>query len=158
MPDLLTHLLIGLILAELFNVKKKSLIILGAIAPDILSKISLLYFYLVIEAPISFNLFHTPFMILLISILIAPLFRYDKFKTIILINIGAISHFLFDLTMKHFTVVGTRLFYPITNANYTFNLIWPEKSFYILIGSLLIYIFIRIIKGNIPNRFKFWVK
>ncbi len=149
MPDLMTHLIIGLILAELFSIRKKSLILLGAIAPDILSKIPLIFFYLGISLPISFIPFHTPFMWFLLSILIAPLFRYDKLKTILLINIGSMSHFLFDLTMKHFTVVGSRLFFPFSNINYTLNWIWPEQSIYILIGSLILYLIIRYVKKSI---------
>jgi len=148
MPDLLSHLIIGLILAELFNIRKKSLVVLGAIAPDIIAKIPLLYFYLGVNPPVSFTPFHTPFMWLLLSILIAPLFKHDKLKTIIFINIGTMSHFLSDLTIKHFTDVGTRFFYPITNANYSFNLIWPEQSFYILFISLIVYLLIIIIKKN----------
>ena len=151
MPDLMSHLLIGLILAEVFNIRKKSLVVLGAIAPDLLSKFHLLYLHLGLQSPISFNLFHTPFIVFLISILIAPLFKYNKLKIILFFNIGAMSHFLSDLAMKHFTVIGTRLFFPFSNSNYTLNLIWPEQSIYILIVSLIIYIIIKFVKKNIKN-------
>ena len=43
MPDLMSHLLIGLIIAELFNVKKKSLVLLGTLVPDLLPKINMIY-------------------------------------------------------------------------------------------------------------------
>jgi len=148
MPDWLSHLLIGLILADLFNIKKKSLVVLGALAPDFLSKIFLIYLHLGLQTPISFGIFHTPFLMLLVSVLIAPLFRYDKLKIILYFNLGAVSHFLSDMTMKHFTGQGTRIFYPITSQNYTFNLIWPEQSIYILIASLAVYLSIKIIKKN----------
>ena len=127
MPDWMSHLLIGLILAELFNIRKKSLVVLGALAPDVVAKLQLIYFYFPIPPLVSFVAFHTPIMWLLLSILIAPLFRHNKFKTILFINIGATSHFLSDLTMRHFTVVGTRLFYPFTGDNFPINLIWPEQ-------------------------------
>lgn len=146
MPDWMSHLIIGLILAEAFNIRKKSLVVLGALAPDILSKMQLIYFYLGISPPISFISFHTPLMWFLLSILIAPLFKYDRLKTILLINIGALSHFLSDLTIKHFAVIGTRLFFPFSNSNYTLNLIWPEQSVYILIASLVIYLIVRVVK------------
>jgi len=149
MPDLMSHLLIGLILAEVFNIKKKSLVVLGALAPDILSKIPVLYFYLGTSPPFSFISFHTPIMWLLLSILIAPLFKYDKLKTILFINIGTMSHFLSDLTIKHFAIIGTRLFFPFSSKNYTLNLIWPEQSVYILIASLVVYFVIRYVKRNI---------
>jgi len=125
----MSHLIIGLILAEVFNIKKKSLVVLGTLLPDILSKMHLLYFYLSIPPLVSFVSFHTPFMIFIISIIIAPFFMHDKYKTILFINLGAASHFLTDLTMKHFTtIVGTRLFYPLTTKNFTLNLLWPENA------------------------------
>jgi len=148
MPDWLSHLLIGLILADLFNIKKKSLVVLGALAPDFLSKIFLIYLHLGMQNPISFGIFHTPFMMFLVSVLIAPLFRYDKLKIIVYFNLGSVSHFLSDLTMKHFTTQGTRLFYPISGNNYTLGWIWPEQSIYILIASLAVYLSIRIVRKN----------
>ena len=120
--------------------------------PDILSKFFLIYVYFNIPPIISFVPFHTPVVMFLFSILITPLFRYNKIKIILFFNLGAMSHFLFDLTMKHFTHVGTRLFFPFTTKNYTLNLIWPDSSIYVLIVSLFVYISIRILKKNI--RFK----
>ena len=146
MPDLMSHLLIALILAEIFNIKKKTLVILGALLPDLLSKWFLIYVHFGIAPSISFVPFHTPIMVFLISLLIAPLFRYNQLKVIGFINLGASSEFLSDLTMKHFTVVGSRLFFPFSMSNYTFNLIWPEQSIYILIGSFVAYLLIRFIK------------
>ena len=152
MPDWMSHLIIGLILADLFNIRKKSLVILGALTPDLLAKSYLIYLHLGMHSPFSLTLLHAPFMIFLLSILIAPLFKYDKLKTILFFNIGAMSHFLADLTMKHFTVQGTRLFYPFTSKNFTLNLIWPEQSIYILIVSLFIYFIIKFVKKNT----KYW--
>ncbi|MBS3101584.1 metal-dependent hydrolase [Candidatus Woesearchaeota archaeon] len=146
MPDLMSHLIIGLILAELFNVKKKSIVILGALTPDLLSKMNLVYLYLKIPALVSFVSFHTPFMSLLLSILITQLFNYDKTKIVLYFNLGSMSHYLSDLSIRHFTEVGTRLFFPFTNKNYTLNLVWPNHSIYILIGSLIVYFIIILIK------------
>ena|SRR3989338_11581264 len=145
MPDWMSHLIIGLILAELFNVRKKSLVVLGAFMPDLIAKLDLVLFYFNIKTFASFSYFHTPLMCFLISILIAPLFRYDRLKTIILVNIGLISHFLSDLTMKHFAG-GTLLFFPFIKGAYTLHWIWPEQSFYVLIASLFIYILIKAVK------------
>jgi len=78
MPDWMSHLIIGLILAELFNVRKKSLVVLGAFMPDLIAKLDLVLFYFNIKTFASFSYFHTPLMCFLISILIAPLFRYDR--------------------------------------------------------------------------------
>jgi len=145
MPDLMGHLLIGLIIAELFSVKKKSLVLLGAIMPDILSKMYIPFFYLGLPPFISFDILHTPAMGFLISILIAPLFRYERIKTLILVNAGLASHFIFDLTMKHFTA-GQYLLFPFSMKFYTLNWIWPEQSTYILAASLLAYISIILFK------------
>lgn len=142
MPDLMSHLIIGLILAELLSIRKKSLVILGALMPDVLSKLFLVYVYFNIPPVVSFVPFHTPFMMLLLSILIAPLFNHNKIKTLLFINLGSISHFLSDMTMKHFGVIGSRLLFPFSLENYTLNLIWPNNSFYILMLTLLIYLVI----------------
>ena len=148
MPDLLSHLIIALILAELFNIKKKSLVVMGALATDVLSKFFLIYVYFNLPTIISFVPFHTPFVMLLLSILIAPLFKYNKIKTVLLFNLGSMSEFLSDLTMKHFGVLGTRLLYPFSTENYTLNLIWPNDSFYILIGTAFVYLAIIFLKKS----------
>lgn len=139
-PDLLGHLFIGLILAELFNARKKSLIVLGALAPDLLSKLDLIYFYFDIPKVIQFSSFHTPMMMLLVSILIAPLFRYSGIKTIIGFNIGSMSHFLLDLVNRHFSRSGTRFLFPFSLHNYTLNLIWSDDTIFVLGAVILIYV------------------
>ena len=146
MPDLMSHLIIALLLAEIFNIKKKSIVILGALTPDLLSKMNLIYLYFKIPALVSFVSFHTPFMSLLLSMLIAPLFNYDKAKIILYFNLGSVSHYLSDLTIKHFTEVGTRLFFPFVNKNYTLNLVWPNHSIYILVGSIIVYLIVILAK------------
>ena len=153
MPDLMSHLLIGLILAELFNIKKKSIVVLGALTPDLLAKIHLIYFYLGINPSILFTSFHTPLMLFLVSLLLAPLFMYDSLKFIISFNIGSMSEILSDLTMKHFTVSGSRLFFPFSMKNFTLNLIWPEQSFYILAVCILIYLAIKFLKKYYKLKF-----
>lgn len=152
MPDLLSHLLIGLILAEIFNIKKKSLVVLGAILPDLLSKLHLIYLYFWIPLQISFISFHTPFMIFMLSLLISPLFMHNQLKTVLFINLGSMSHFLSDLMIKHFTVSGTRMLFPFSNQNYTLNLIWPEQSIYVLVLCSLIYALIKLAKKDTAFR------
>lgn len=149
MPDLMSHLLIALIIAELFGIRKKSLVVFGAMAPDLLGKFHLIYFYLKLPPIISFISFHTPVICFLVSILIAPLFNHNRFKTVLFFNIGAMTEFLSDLTMKHFTVQGTRLFFPFSKVNYSLGIIWPEDSIFILIGCSLIYLIIKVFKKDI---------
>lgn len=145
MPDWMSHLLIGLIVAELFNVRKKSLVLLGALLPDLISKFFLLFFYFGILANLSLESFHTPLMCFLLVIITAPLFKYDRAKTVFLINVGLATHFLSDLTMRHFTS-GMRLFFPFSMSVYRIDLIWPEQSIYFLIFSLIVYILIKLVK------------
>lgn len=142
----MTHLLIALILAELFNMKKKSLVVLGALIPDILGKFQLILFYLGIPQFLFFGSFHTPLMSILVGILVAPLFFYDNFKTIVFINIGVISHFVADVALRHFNDTGMMLLFPFSMKNYSLNLIWPEQSLYVLFVTFGIYAIIKIIK------------
>ncbi|MEA2037926.1 MAG: metal-dependent hydrolase [Nanoarchaeota archaeon] len=146
MPDWMSHILIGLIIVDIFNIRKKSLVLLGALLPDLIAKFFLLFFYLGLSIKgISVGSFHTPVMCFLLSILIAPLFKYNRLKTIFILNIGLLTHFLSDITMRHFTS-GTRLFFPFSMQSYRIDLLWPEQSIYVLFLSFIIYIFIRIIK------------
>lgn len=155
MPDLMSHVLIALIIGELFNVRKKSLIVMGAIAPDVLSKLDLLYFHFGIPKVITFSSFHTPFMCFLLSLFISAFFVYPKLKTVILFNIGAISEFSSDFFVKHFSTAGQRIFYPLSLHNYAYGLFWSDDSLYILIGLLLIYASIKFIKRNSKKEIKY---
>ncbi len=140
MPDWFTHVLIGLIIAEVFNVRKKSLILIGAIIPDILPKLVLLRLFTPIPevSYAAFKAFHTPFVIFLAILLIAPLFRYDYKKVVALISIGALSHLLADAALRHFAG-GVRLLYPLSMTKYSFGLFWPNESFIIMVPLFAIY-------------------
>ena len=144
----MSHLIIALILAEILNIKKKSIVVLGALAPDLIAKIHLIYFYLGIKPIILFTSFHTPLMCFLLSLVMAPWFRYNFLKFVISFNVGSLSQFLSDLTMKHFTVSGTRFLFPFSMNNYTLNLIWPNHSFYILAVSLVVYLAIKFLRRS----------
>lgn len=147
MPDWLSHLVVGLIIAELFNVRKKSLVLLGALLPDVLTKLSLAFFYMDAAKNFTLSSFHTPVMCFLIAIAITPLFKYNRLKVFYLVSIGVISHFLADLTLKHLTG-GMRLFFPFSSNTYILNWMWPEQSFYFILVSLAVYLFILIYKNS----------
>ena len=153
----MSHLLIALILAEVFNIKKKSIVVLGALTPDLIAKIHLIYFYLGIKPIVLFSSFHTPIMPFLISLLIAPLFMYNPIRFIIRFiisfNIDSMSEILSDLTIKHFAASGQRLLFPFSMKNYSLNLMWPEKSFYILAVSLAIYLMVILLKKRCNMHF-----
>lgn len=150
MPDLLTHLIIGLVLIEIFNVRKMSLVLLGTIMPDLLLKLVLLRLFIRIPN-INYGVlsaFHTPFVLFLVSLLIAPLFRYDYKKVVLWLNLGALSHFLADATLKHLSETGVRLFYPLSYNTYTLSLIWPNHSYLLMMFFLLVYIAIFLFKSQ----------
>ena len=147
MPDWLTHVVIALFFAELFRIEKKSLVVLGALLPDFLSKLHLIFFYLGISEYLTFSLLHTPMMVFLVILLIAPLFRYSQKKVVLWLGLGAVTHFVFDVTMRHFEA-GMHLFYPFTFTMYSLNWIWPNDSFYLMGGSLLAYFLLLLYRNN----------
>lgn len=149
MPDWLTHLVLGLVLTELFSVQKKSLVLLGAILPDILSKLVLLQFFVpILDLNLKFlRAFHVPFVLFLLTLIAAPVFKYDYRKVIFWLNLGILSHFLSDLMLRHLSPTsGMMLFYPFSSAGFSLNLVWPDQSYFILIPALLLYFAIILIK------------
>jgi len=144
-PDWLTHVVIGLLLTELFSVKKKSVVLLGAILPDILPKIILLQ--LLVPLPIFNNKVleaaHVPFIFFLGSMIAATLFRYRYWKIVWWLNLGALSHFLSDALLRHFGEGGVQLLYPLTSQKYTLNLLWQDQTYLLLVPVLLLYLLIR---------------
>lgn len=149
MPDWLTHIVLAAVAVELFSIRNKSLVFLGALLPDLLPKLVLLR--LIIPIPeLNYTLlsaFHTPFVLFLVTLLIAPLFRYRYRAVVALITLGALTHFLSDALLRHFSG-GVALLYPLSLKHYTLNLVWPEQSYLILLPALLIYGLIHFIKWN----------
>lgn len=149
MPDWFTHVLIGLIIAETFNVRKKSLVLIGTVLPDILPKLVLLRLFIPIPN-INYSTlkaFHTPFVILIIILLVAPIFKYSYKEIVLLIGTGALSHMLADAALTHFAG-GVRLIYPFSMEKYSFNFFWPNESFIIMIPLIFIYITIAMYRKN----------
>src|SRR3989338_7935837 len=136
MPDWMSHILIGLIFCELFSIRKKSLVLFGALLPDLISKLLLASFYFGLYGNLSLDSFHTPFTDFALALLIAPLFKYPKTKTVMLITLGFATHFLSDLMLRHF-LGGMRLFFPFSMQLYRLDWILPEQSIYVFVFSLL---------------------
>ncbi len=145
MPDWFTHIVIGLILVELLPIKKKSLLLLGAILPDIIPKIVLLKLFIPLPSLLvstNLSIIHTPLIILLSTILLAQLFKYSKYKVILWLNIGAFSHFISDAMLRHFGDAGVRFFYPLSMHKFSYGLFWPNESYWLLIPLLPSYLVI----------------
>ena len=114
MPDLITHVLIGLIICELFNIRRKSLVILGSVLPDLVLKLSLLGFFIDIPMKeIKWLLipFHTPIGLILVATIIILFFRGDYILNFLFISLGWALHLAADLTNKEVFINQMLLFY-----------------------------------------------
>ena len=149
MPDWLSHILIGLIAAELLNLDKKSLIVLGSLLPDFVVKIYLLSFFFPVNDTLLFvsALYHSPIMGFIIPGLLVPFFKYDWRKTYMFITLGFMLHLLADSFTGGYG--NGILLYPFSHGFFSFNLFWANQYWIILIGSLVAYIVVRFIKYKI---------
>jgi membrane-bound metal-dependent hydrolase YbcI (DUF457 family) len=154
MPEWFTHVALGLLLAELFNVNKKSIVVLGAILPDILVKLTLVRLFIPIPN-IDYSILgalHVPFVFFLFTLVAAPLFRYPYGRIVLGLNLGALSHFLSDALLRHVAGGGVRLLYPLSRNYYTAGLIWPEQSYLLGIALAIAYgllLFLKKYRGKI---------
>ena len=146
MPDLLSHIIFCLIACELVNFKKKGLILLGAILPDIITKIYLFGFIIKLPEELihTLFLFHGVIPIFLVTVLIGLFFR-DVFSATYLIGVGALSHLLLDLFNGHF-LGGLLLLFPISWNEYRISIYWPNQYFYVLVILLGIYGLVKFFK------------
>lgn len=153
MPDWISHILIGLIIAELFNVEKKSLVLLGSLLPDLVVKVYLLSFFVPVNDTLIFvtSLYHSPIMGFVIPGLITPLFKYDWKKTYLYLVVGFMFHLLADgLTGGYNSGI---LIYPFSHGFFSFNIFLANQYWIILILSLAIYIVIKLVKINAQKIF-----
>ena len=138
MPDLISHVLLGLILAYIFNIKPRSIVVLGAILPDTLGKLKMIN-YLIPGAPEWItpfsNLFHNPLPLFIFVLIVALFFIIPYIKSILFISLGASSHLLADGTTKSFLFKG---YLPI---------LWADQYYYALLVLIVLYIII--IKYNL---------
>ena len=153
MPDWISHVLIGLILCEILDLRPKSLVLLGTLLPDLILKSELLQIFF----PLGDRLYwvfmplHTPIGLLLMSLLILPLFDYDRKKSFLLITLGWISHLLSDMLTKHF-LIGEFLLFPFSWKTFGFGMIWPEEFYMILLPLIIIYAAVLVVKRAVPNK------
>ena len=144
MPDVLTHLLVGVSIALLIRRdgprSEQLLIVLGSLLIDI-------------ERPITSLLESTPFYwfgispachsilgALVLSYFAAACFDLDTTifnNRFALILIGCTSHLLLDMVMYPWAELGLYLLYPLKIA-FSFHLLWPDFWFYPLFGSVFL--------------------
>lgn len=144
MPDWISHILIALIICHLFNIKKRSLVVVGALLPDLIGKIKMLNYLFPGSPdwiiPLS-NVWHTPLPSIISALLVALLFSYPYLETAILIILGDISHFLSDGTTKSFLFDG---YLPILWADQYYLAILTLG----LIYFILLYFDVRWVRNN----------
>jgi hypothetical protein len=149
MPDWLSHILIALIFAELLNIDKKSLIVLGSLLPDFIVKMYFFAVFFPVNDSLLFmlTLYDTPVMGLILPALVAPLFKYNWKKTYLYIALGFMLHILADSLTRGFS--SSIFFYPLSYRYFSFNIFWAEQYWIILAISLITYISIKFIKNKI---------
>ena len=148
MPEWVTHVLIGLVLAELLFIPKRSVVLLGAILPDLFAKLVLLRLFIPIPHwNYSFlSMAHTPFVLFLVCLLLAPLFRYEYRKIVYWLMVGGLSHIFSDMLLKHYLGGGMALLFPFSNMKFSLGLFWPDESYLLLYIMILIYLCILFFK------------
>ncbi len=144
MPDVLTHLLVGVSLALLVRKdgprSEQMLIVLGAVLIDIerpitwlLADTSLYWIGLV-------SAFHSILGAVVLSYFAAACFDLENSiikKRFELLIVGCISHLLLDMVMYPWAELGLQLFYPL-KISFSFHLLWPDFWFYPIFGFTLL--------------------
>lgn len=146
MPDVLTHLLVGISLVVLLRPKgtrvEQTLIILGALLIDIERPITwILKIFNIDWIPLT-STFHSILGAVILSYLAAACFVLDDFgfkDKFQLLFVGCLSHLLMDLTMYPWTEYGLYLFYPVKLA-FSFHLMWSDSWLYPFFGGLILII------------------
>ena len=148
MPDLVSHAIIGLLLCELLNIKPKSLVVLGALLPDLLSKFELLHLFFPFGDRLYWILMplHTPIGLILATFLVIHFFNYNKKRSYILITLGWVSHILADWMINRHLYIGSFLWFPFSWKTSEIGIAWPEEFYLVLIPLVAIYLLIRFLK------------
>lgn len=122
MPSLLAHLFLGMMLARVFRVKRRALLLFGAILPDI--KVFLYAPATLLLGLSSANALiipiHSPFGGLLLSVFFASLLRKGSMKeSLWLLCLGVAAHFALDASIYPFYgIEHYLLLYPASWETY----------------------------------------
>ena len=139
MPDILTHLLLGIALVLILRFdswEEGYLVIVGGLIIDIERPITLIAETMNIKC-FEFTMpFHSILGSFLLSLVIASLFKIkeiDYRRTLQLIMLGSVLHLLADMTLYPWEEKGLFLLYPL-QIPFSFNLFWPGYIGYPFIG------------------------
>ena len=144
MPDVFTHLMVGIALALLVcrddNRPEQMLIILGALLIDIERPITWLLTFVNLEWIGLTGAFHSILGAVVLSYFAAACFGFgstDFHRRVFLILLGCTSHLLLDLTMYPLKELGLYLLYPL-KIPFSFNLVWPDFYLFPLYGGVFL--------------------
>ena len=148
MPDLITHVSLGLLSGKLIPgiVKRKYVyenmffFLIGIILPDVFSRVPMIVFP---KYTPFFDVLHTVIGTFFLSYFVAMLFKcYARKKIFIFLFAGAVFHQITDLVQKDIFNSGYKLFFPL-DVKINIGFIWAEDSLYaipfLLIILLLLY-------------------
>lgn len=128
MPDWTSHLLIAYIAINLLGIKKRKVVYIGVLMPDIFKVYIPLSAILGITDEVRLNLFapfHTVFGVLLTGLFISTFF-VDWRKSYRLILLGALLHFSADLLLYPWGIEAW-IFYPLWTGDLGTGFLWPDS-------------------------------
>jgi len=144
MPDVLTHLLVGISIALLVRRdgprSEQMLIVLGAVLIDIERPIS----WLLADTPFYWiglgSAFHSILGAIVLSYFAGTFFDLENTlfeKRVGFIFLGCTSHLILDMVMYPWTELGIPLLYPL-RLPFSFHLLWPDFWWYPLFGGVFL--------------------
>lgn len=146
-PDLLTHTLAVFPFRYKFK-RFISVILLGAILPDIFARIpGVLFPY---RAAISWaqSVLHSPIALIFICLLVSFFFPEKIRKTVFLfLLLGIFSHLFLDLFQKTLTY-GYLWFFPFSFVSFSIPLIWPNDTIFLTPFFIFLNIILVVIKAR----------
>ena len=144
MPDVLTHLLVGISIALLVRRdgprSEQMLIVLGAVLIDVERPVAWVLSATVLDWIGLGSAFHSILGAVVLSYSAGACFDLERpvFKARMgLIFIGCISHLILDMVMYPWTELGISLLYPL-QLPFSFHLLWPDFWLYPLFGLALL--------------------
>ena len=139
MPDWLTHSLVGWITGKTIK-QEVSLVVIGSLIPDIYKVYPVFDWFLKGDTQNFFLPLHTPFGAILIACVIA-LFFHDIKKALLLLGIGAATHFILDLFLLNVSG-GMLILFPFSWDEWHLDLIRSDDymiTIYAIIAAVVVY-------------------
>jgi len=153
MPGWLIHLAFAYLVSKLLKIRDISLVLIGAILPDVSRVLAVLNFfnlsaktYYVYLSPL-----HSPFLVIILAIAMSLLFR-KPLKSFLYLSLGFITHFFLDQLQSAYST-GKLLLYPFSYLAFSqLNLFWADSKYMILfmIISFIILIYAVFDKNKKP--------